>query len=377
MATSIAEFVRAVDAYGILTADTLAGHARGVDPQADASSLASRLVNAGLLTAFQCKHIYGGRAASLLIGPYVILDTLGKGGMGHVYKAEHRKMRRIVALKVISRSWLNRPSAIRRFDREVQVLARLEHPNVITAHDAGEVAGMHYLVMQFVEGRNARQIVTELGPQPAAQAIGWILQAARGLAFAHEKGVVHRDVKPANILVDASGTVKVLDLGIARLDAHGAHDIEQDQLTSTGQIFGTPDFMAPEQALDMRQADARSDIYALGATLWYLLVGRTMFEADSIAQKIMAHQTQPVPNLPPSLAVSAPGLQAIFQRMVAKRPRDRFQSMTELIAAMESLRRPPGAADADAPGRLRSSPPVEIPTQSPRIKLYGRDTRSG
>lgn len=336
MPASVADFVKAAEDSGIITDEALVEYLRGVAPESDATPLANRLVKDGRITAFQAKHIYGGRAKALVLGPYVVLDVLGKGGMGYVYKAEHRRMRRVVALKVIAKTALKSAAAVRRFEREVQAAARLEHPNIVTAFDAGEASGVHYLVMQYVDGNNLSDIVKEQGPQPVERVVDWIIQAARGLEYAHGKGVVHRDIKPGNLRVDSLGTVKIFDMGLARLESL---DVDQDQLTGMGQIMGTVDYMAPEQATDTRQADARSDIYSLGATLWYLLAGRPLFEADSVIHKIMAHQQAAPPSLADAPISMNPSLDAVFQRMVAKKPGDRFQSMQEVIAALESQRR--------------------------------------
>lgn len=341
--TSVAEFAKAADESGILAAESLAAYVQDVASDSDATALANRLVKDGRLTAFQARCIYGGKAASLVLGPYVVLDVLGKGGMGYVYKAEHRTMRRIVAIKVIASTAPKSPAAVRRFEREVQAAARLDHPNIVTAFDAGEAAGTHYLVMQLVDGRTLSEVVKALGPQPVGRAVDWILQAARGLAYAHGKGVVHRDIKPGNLLVDQDGAVKILDMGLARLETL---DADQDQLTGTGQIMGTVDYMAPEQAMDTRQADARSDIYSLGATLWYVMTARPLFEADSTLKKIMAHQQSPRPRLSDACASLDPRFDAVFQRMVARQPEDRFQSMAEVLAALEAL---PESVDGPGP----------------------------
>ena len=337
MPATIADFVKAAEDSGILTAGSLEDFLRGVEPGSDASPLAERLVAAGRLTSFQASSLCDGGASSLVLGPYVVLDLLGRGGMGVVYKAEHRTMRRIVALKVIAPTVLQSPAAVRRFAREVQATARLDHPNIVTAFDAGEVAGLHYLVMQYVGGRNLAEVVRESGPQPVEHAVEWVVQAARGLAFAHEQGVIHRDIKPGNLLVDSRGTVKILDMGLA---AFGSLDAERDPLTATGQIMGTVDYMAPEQAMDTRHADARSDIYSLGVTLWYLLTGRLLFTGETAVNKMMAHIHAPPPALGSACGSLPPGLEAVFQRMVAKNPLDRFQSMQDVIASLERIRCP-------------------------------------
>lgn len=337
MPATVSDFMKAAADSGILTADSLEEFLRGVEPGADASMLAQRLVAAGRLTSFQASSICGGGAPSLVIGPYVVLDLLGSGGMGVVYKAEHRTMRRIVALKVIAPTVLQSPAAVRRFAREVQATARLDHPNIVTAFDAGEIDGVHYLVMQCVEGKTLAEIVREAGPQPVERVVGWVVQAARGLAFAHEQGVVHRDVKPGNLLVDTRGAVKILDMGLASL---GSLDPPRDQLTASGQIMGTVDYMAPEQAMDTRHADARSDVYSLGVTLWYLLTGRLLFTGETAVNRMMAHIHAPPPTLGSVCGPLPPGLEAVFQRMVAKNPSDRFQSMQDVIASLERIRGP-------------------------------------
>jgi len=350
MPATIADFVKAAEDSGILTAGSLEDFLRGVEPGSDASPLAERLVAAGKLTSFQASSLCDGGASSLVLGPYVVLDLLGRGGMGVVYKAEHRTMRRIVALKVIAPTVLQSPAAVRRFAREVQATARLDHPNIVTAFDAGEVAGLHYLVMQYVDGRNLAELVRESGPQPVEHAVEWVVQAARGLAFAHEQGVIHRDIKPGNLLVDSRGTVKILDMGLA---AFGSLDAERDPLTATGQIMGTVDYMAPEQAMDTRHADARSDIYSLGVTLWYLLTGRILFAGETAVNRMMAHIHDPPPTLGSVCGPLPPGLDAVFQRMVAKNPLDRFQSMRDVIASLEPLVQDRGCEDL--PRRMTGS----------------------
>jgi eukaryotic-like serine/threonine-protein kinase len=307
----------------------------------DGEQLARELVRQKKLTAYQAQQIYSGRGKSLVLGNYVVLDKLGQGGMGMVLKAEHRRMERLVALKVLSPKVVRTPEALRRFQREVKAAARLEHANIVTAYDADEAGGTHFLVMQYVAGTDLSALVKEKGPLPLGQALDCTLQAARGLQYAHEHGVVHRDIKPANLLLDRQGTVKILDMGLARLESAGA---EQDRLTGTGQIMGTIAYMAPEQAMDTKHADARADIYSLGITLWYLLTGRAVYGGETAVEKLMAHQTQPIPSRQQACPQVSPELQAVFAKMLAKTPATRYQTMTEVIADLERCQAGPTSA---------------------------------
>ncbi|TVS09658.1 MAG: hypothetical protein EA424_26675 [Planctomycetaceae bacterium] len=335
MTLSLKQFSDRLDASGVLSRagvqallETLPTERRPNDGQ----QLARLLVKQKQLTAYQAQEIYAGKGQSLTLGNYVILDKLGQGGMGMVLKAEHRRMERVVALKVLSPAVTKTPEALARFQREVKAAAKLEHPHIVIAHDADEAGGTHFLVMQYVEGTDLSVLVREKGPRSVEQAVSCVLQAARGLEYAHARGVVHRDIKPANLLLDRDGNVKVLDMGLARLESAGA---DQHQLTGTGQIMGTIDYMPPEQALDTKHADARADIYALGVTLWFLLTGRNVYGGDSVMAKLLAHRESPIPSLASACPAASPKLEKVFARMVAKKPEDRYQSMCEVIADLQ------------------------------------------
>lgn len=303
------------------------------------AELARSLKQRKKLTPYQARSIIDGGSIPLTIGDYLICDEIGHGGMGQVYRAIHRRMDRAVAIKVILPEIMSNTESIKRFEREVKAAAKLTHPNIVVAFDAGEFKGTHYLVMEYVEGHNLASLVVNEGPLPVAQAIDCTLQVARALAFAHEKGIVHRDVKPANLLLTTEKSVKLLDLGLARVECgHGSHLSASwvDELTRDGAFMGTVDYMAPEQACDVKLADARSDIYSLGCTLYFLLTGRPMYEADTLTMRILAHREKPIPKLAKHNRNADIPLQRLLERMVAKKASDRFQSMSDVVECLEA-----------------------------------------
>ncbi|MFI4849351.1 MAG: protein kinase [Gimesia chilikensis] len=304
-----------------------------------ASDFAAQLIEHKQLTPFQAGVLLEQREIPLVLDRYVLLDEIGKGGMGTVYRARHRQLDRIVALKILPREAVDSPDKVKRFQREAKAAAKLEHANIVTTYDASESKGYHFLVMSLVEGSDLSRLVHSRGPLTSGRAVDYITQAASGLAHAHRMGIIHRDIKPGNLLLSDAGQLKILDMGLARINNS---DSESDktvsrELTQSGMVMGTLAYLAPEQALDTRVADARSDIYSLGCTLFFLLTGRQIYFADTIMKTIVAHRESAIPKLSQSGAAVPEELETIFRKMVAKQPEDRFQSMDELIAALESL----------------------------------------
>jgi len=334
MAITTAQLTEALEKTGLLTADRIKDCCETAAlPLATTvpEVVAKQLVRSGHLTRFQAQLALSGKASSLVIGSYVVLEKIGQGGMGQVYKARHKTMKREVALKVISPAVVKDETSRRRFQREVEAAAQLNHPNIVTAHDAGEFKGTHYLVMEYIRGTDLSSLVKAQGPIGLASAVGYILQVARGLSFAHSQGIVHRDIKPANLLLDESGLVKILDMGLARFD-DGENAVKAEAgLTGTGMLMGTIDYMSPEQAMDSKNADARSDIYSLGCTLYFLTTGRALFEADTIVKRLMAHQSAIIPKI----SHSDQGLQQILEKMTAKQAEQRYASCEQLIAELQ------------------------------------------
>jgi serine/threonine protein kinase len=308
---------------------------------ADAQALARELVRRDWLTPYQANQLLLGKGENLVLGPYRLLERLGTGAMGEVFKARHLRMNRLVALKIIHKDMIDSPKTLERFGREARAAAQLAHPNIVVVHDADQVGDVHFLAMEYIEGTDLSRLVHRAGPLPVGRACEFARQAALGLQHAFEHGVIHRDVKPGNLMVTRSGPrrswlVKILDFGLARFESDSEH---RGRLTQLGHIVGTVDYIAPEQAENARTADARSDIYGLGCTLFFLLTGHPPFPGEDLVEKVTARMKEEPPS-PRAVRADVPAaLDRVLARMLARDPARRFQRPAEVVAALEPFAR--------------------------------------
>jgi serine/threonine protein kinase len=306
---------------------TLNGHAPTTPRE-----LARVLVDSGMLTRFQAEKLLTGRWRGFVIaGKYRLLERLGAGGMGEVYLCEHIHMGRRVAIKVLPIAQAQDATCLARFYREARAVARLDHPNIVRAHDIDREDKLHFLVLEFVDGCNLHEFVRRNGVLDPIRAAHYIRQAALGLQHAHEAGLVHRDIKPGNLLLDRQGVVKILDMGLARFFNEDSNAYVKEY--ETGYIIGTADYLAPEQVIDSR-VDIRADVYGLGGTLYYLLVGKSPFQEGSAAQKMIWQQVR----MPKSVLHYRPEipleLVEVLNKMTAKEPSRRYQTPGEVVDAL-------------------------------------------
>lgn len=272
------------------------------------------------------------------VGDYQILRTLDASRSGSIFQAKHRASGCDVALKVLLTEGRQAEELAARFARKVRILSSMQHPNLLRVYDSGVHEGRPYLVTEFIAGQNLERLLTKVGPLPVGHAINYTAQAATGLEAAHAAGVYHRNIKPANLMVyNQTGVVKVIGLGLARMNLDWADNSVYEQLTAAGTTMGTADYMAPEQCKDATAVDHRSDIYSLGCTLYKLLTGKVMYAVKGPLRKAMAHTGQPIPPLQNSRDDISEQLDAVFQKMVAKAPADRFQSMAEVMHALKAI----------------------------------------
>lgn len=355
-------FARHVRQIGLVTPEQVAAalQTQGKSLQAGTPlTFADALVQLGTISAAQRealqKKVKDQQAGIQQLGPYRLLKKLGEGGMGAVYLAEEPEAARRVAVKVLPRHLGANAEFVKRFQREAQAAIRLKHPHIVGAFAAGEDLGFHYYVMEYCEGEALDALIKRERSLPVARAIDLVLQAARGLGFAHAQGILHRDIKPSNIMLARDGSAKILDLGLSkRMD-----DASVSFKTVTGAVLGTPHYISPEQAQGEKGIDGRSDLYSLGATFYHLLTGQTPFEGTTILEVLHKQVHTALPN-PQDLREDIPdAVVRVLERMMAKKPADRYADAAALIADLEEVQagRTPKTQMLD-PDRTTIAPPL-------------------
>jgi serine/threonine-protein kinase len=380
-----------LDRNQFLTPDQLRELRPHLPKFADARALAGDLIRRDWLTPYQVNQIMQDRGDQLVLGALRLRERLGEGAMGQVFKAWHTRLEQVVAIKTIHKNLIANCRAMDRFRQEIEAASQLHHPNIANVRDAGEIDGRPFLVMDYVEGINLSTLVKTKGPLPVRLAVECIRQAALGLQHAFERGVVHRDVKPGNLVLqsvvkdkenESAGLrfvaadhglrttdicVKILDFGLARFDSERRFG---PRLTYLGSTLGTVDYMAPEQAESARDADTRSDIYGLGCTLFFLLTGRPPFGGGTMAEKIGARLTGNVPSVRESRPDVPAGLDHVLQRMMARQPGDRYQAPAEVAEALTPFAAEQACvASMQLDGRLPLAAPVTAPVDSDAVPL--------
>ncbi len=368
--TSVREFCALLAKSQLLTADEVNAVRRrweaehpGADDQVEAfvKSISGRK---GVITHWQAALLGRGRADGFFLEGYKILEQLGKGQMGGVYKAVHG-LGQVVALKILAASRARDVRVLARFQREARLLTQFDHPNVVRAYQVGESGGRHFIAMEYLDGETLDGVLDRRGRLPVPEAVRLVRQALDGLGHLHEKRTVHRDVKPSNLMVvpapskhgpdsTLDATLKVLDVGLGRElfeEAPSPDDQTATQLTVEGAVVGTPDYMSPEQAKDARSTDIRSDLYSLGCVLFHLVTGRPVFRESSVTAQLLRHATDPPPPLAASLPDAPAGLQAVLDTFLAKSPDDRYQTPAQASRALK-----PFESAGAAPVRLGVNP---------------------
>jgi serine/threonine-protein kinase len=328
--------------------------------------LSRELVYRGWLTPFQAKRLAQGHGHELLLGSYVLLEPVGEGGMGVVFRSRNWKLGTAAAVKVIRRKRAADPAAVERFLREVRALGAIHHPHVVHALDAGFDDGRLYCAMEYVPGTDLGRLLQERGALPIETACRYAAQLAQALWHISSLGLVHRDVKPGNVLVTGDGSaVKLVDMGLARFDRPDWEAAASD-LTQVGMMIGTPDYVAPEQIRDSRLADIRSDLYSLGCTFHHMLTGQAPFAAaDSVAKMHLHQSAEPIPveQLRPDVPSA---VAAVVRQLMAKKPRDRYQDPGEVAATLRPYLLPIGdtlvdSASPTVPGLPVIAPEWDLP----------------
>ncbi|MDB5310959.1 MAG: serine/threonine protein kinase [Gemmataceae bacterium] len=335
--SSVEELIQLIRKSGMIDEQKLSAYlqrrefARGLPT--DPREFADDMIRDGVLTYFQAEQFLLGKWRGFTIGKYKLLERVGVGGMGQVFLCEHMFMKKRVAIKVLPPAKAEQPAALGRFYREARAAGSLQHANIVRTHDIDQDGNLHFIVMDYVDGPNLLDVVKKFGPMEIGRAVSYIRQTAGGLDYAFRSGIIHRDVKPGNVLIDRRGLARILDLGLARFFRD-----HTDQLTIKYDdkiVLGTADYVAPEQVANSHSVDIRADVYALGATFYFLLAGHPPFPTGTVSQKLLWHRTKeptPIQQIRPEIP---DGLAAIVARMMVKDPKARYQTPAQVAAELD------------------------------------------
>jgi serine/threonine protein kinase len=354
---SVEEFVQLVRKSGMVDEEKLSAYlerrefARGLP--ADVREFADDMIRDGILTNFQSEQTLLGKWRGFTIGRYKILERVGVGGMGQVFLCEHMVINKRVAVKVLPPAKADQPAALGRFYREARAAGSLQHPNIVHTHDIDQDGNLHFIVMDYVDGTNLLDLVKKHGPLDLGRAASYIRQVALALDTAFRSGIVHRDIKPGNVLIDRKGTAKLLDMGLARFfkDHTDQITIKYDDKV----VLGTADYVAPEQVANSHSVDIRADVYGLGATYYFLLAGHPPFPSGTVSQKLFWHRTKEPTPIQQIRSDVPDGVAALLARMMAKDPKARFQTPAQVAAELEQW----------VPAVVPLPAPEEMPVLSP------------
>ena len=332
---SVPDFVAVLRRSGLVDDGKLRTALAGVDLQhVQAEDIAHLLTEAKLLTEWQARQVLKGRHKGYRLGKYLLLGELGRGGMAKVFLGRHETLLNLVAIKVLSRQRLAKPSMIHRFLREARAAAQLNHPNIVRVYDVDADEDRNYLVMEYVRGRSVQDMVDDDGPLALDKAVRFTREAALGLAAAHKHGLIHRDVKPANLLVEDDRLVKLSDFGLARAGNEEEDDAPSLTMQHEEKVLGTADYIAPEQAINSHAIDARADLYSLGYTLYFMLTGQPPFPTGRIVERLTKHCTLEPEGVRHFRPDAPESLLAIIHKLTRKNAAERYASAEAAAAAL-------------------------------------------
>jgi serine/threonine protein kinase len=370
---TVEELLQLIRKSGMVDEGKLTAHLqrrqKGRGIPADVREASDAMIADGILTNFQAEQFLLGKWRGFTIGKYKLLERVGVGGMGQVFLCEHMFMKRRVAIKVLPPAKAEQPAALGRFYREARAAGSLEHPNIVRTHDIDQDGNLHFIVMEYVDGSNLLEIVKKFGPMNVGRACSYLRQVAGGLDFAFRAGIIHRDVKPGNILIDRKGNARVLDMGLARFfkDQSDMLTVKYDDKI----VLGTADYVAPEQVANSHGVDVRADVYALGATIYFLLAGHPPFPTGTVSQKLLWHRTKeptPIRQIRPEVSEELAGIVA---KMMSKDPGMRYQTPAEVVTALAPF--VPSHVPPPAAAEMPILCPAVTDGQEPVVDLVAQD----